>query len=303
MNKLIQSILRDLYDLDPEMKKLEKDLVPLLEKLVEAKPSLKLDQGFVKNLRQKLMGRADELMETERPTRINWFHRFFSPLMGGTVALAALMIGLMVWKGNEAVVQESQFIQTVAEPVAYEPSEPLVAKPEPAPTPAPAPKTETVAKPTQALEKTSDKSVPPASPVAEEPTATAPMMLQAVPTEGGARESTPPPAEKATFREMAASDDASAGSSDQTSILESALRRAQSGERKITANSAQIGFRSPQELISLNFDYLPDGFEEIKSILPAGYRAFVDTAGGTTEYYIYVQNAYQWYGPFWSEAE
>jgi len=78
----------------------------------------------------------------------------------------------------------------------------------------------------------------------------------------------------------------------------SALKRAQAGERKITADSAQIGFRSPQEMISLNFDNLPQGFKEIANALPAGYRAFVDQAGSTPEYYIYFENTYQWHGPF-----
>lgn len=101
MEKIIQSILRDLYELDPELKKYEKDLIPLLQKLAKAKPNLKLDENFVSRLKNQLMARADELMETEMPARTNWFSRVFAPLMGGTLALAALAIGIMVWNGNE----------------------------------------------------------------------------------------------------------------------------------------------------------------------------------------------------------
>ncbi len=104
MNKNIQTILRDLYSMDPELKKFEKYLVPLLSRLVEAKPNLKLDQKFVENLRHQLTMRANELMEgakpAESPAKVGWFSQFFAPLMGGTVALAALIIGLMVWNGN-----------------------------------------------------------------------------------------------------------------------------------------------------------------------------------------------------------
>ena len=316
MNKAIQSILGDLYKLDPKLKKSEKDLVPLLHKLVEAKPHIKLDSSFVKNLRNQLMVRANELMETERPIKANWFSRFLAPLMGGAVAFAALMIGLMVWNGQLDFAQKPESIPqptsmalrtalppatpeptsapeagTSAKPAPTEPSEPLVEAPAPAPATTPAPakilKRETV-KPPTILQAPKPEEVP----------ASAPMMLQAVPTEEGAGDDAAP-APKATLK---SADMATAGVSnvgiDPIAYAQSALKRAKAGERKITVSSTQIGFRSPQAMINLNFDNLPAGFTEIVGALPADYKAFVDYAGGTPQYYIYFEKNYQWYGPF-----
>ena len=55
MSDTLQSILNDLYELDPEMKKSETDLIPLLRKLVESKPNLELNEQFVANLRNQIM--------------------------------------------------------------------------------------------------------------------------------------------------------------------------------------------------------------------------------------------------------
>jgi hypothetical protein len=128
-------------------------------------------------------------------------------------------------------------------------------------------------------------------------------MLTAEPVEGGPETATPPPTPKATLREMGP---AGVGSpnpvGDKASIIQAALSRAQSGERKITSDSKQIGERSPQELIGINFDNLPEDFVEITSVLPTGYKAFEDLSptwsDGTPEYYIYFEKTYQWYGPF-----
>jgi hypothetical protein len=199
------------------------------------------------------------------------------------------MIGLMVWNGEIGVGPKPEATPMIARnlmaPKAEEsvPEIPSTPKPKQAPVK------------TQAQDNLAQKE-----PVVPAPSAvSAPMMLQALPAQGGAESTTPPLAPKASTR---TTDMATAGVSnvgvDPVAYALSALKRAQAGERKITVESAQVGFRSPQELIGLNFDYLPEGFKEITNALPAGYRAFVDNASPTPEYYIYFEKTYQWYGPF-----
>jgi len=301
MNETIQSILGDLYALDPELKKSEKDLIPLIERLAESKLDLSLDEGFVTNLRNQLMVRADEMMEADKPATSNWLSRFLAPLMGGTVALAALMIGLMVWNGQVGIGPKPETapaaapmaIQNLATPKAEEP----VADIPPSPI---AKQVPLATKPQGNLTKKAPEAVE--VPAAEP----APMMLQALPAEGGVDSTT------SALGAIPTASDQKIGfgipsQGNQTSIILAALSRAQAGERKITANSKQIGQRSTQEILGLNFDNLPDGFEEIKSILPAGFRAFQDQSAtwsdGALEYYVYFENTYEWYGPFWSETQ
>ena len=74
MNEHIQHILDDLYEIDPELKKHETDLVPAIKALLAAKPDIKLDQEFVIELKRKVLG-------TE-PKRI-----FFSSLFANRFAI------------------------------------------------------------------------------------------------------------------------------------------------------------------------------------------------------------------------
>lgn len=296
MNPNLQSILGDLYSLDPKLRESEKDLIPLLEKLVESKPDLKLDEQFVSSLRNQIMVRANELMESGKPTQVNWFHRFLTPLMGGSVALAALVIGLMVWNGQTGLLQTPKptpEATSLAMKDALPPStsEPVLA-----------PKANTSAKPATIAPKASEK-VEQRAPVAEESPASAPMLLQALPAENGAGATTPAPevAPTAALRQMAP-----VSAADQTanrdSIINSAFTRAQAGELKITANSEPSGSRLAKDIIAIDFNKLPEGFVEIPSVLPAGTRAFEDLSptwsDGLPQYYLYFEKENQWYGPF-----
>jgi hypothetical protein len=295
MNDTVQSILDDLVALDPSLRKSEKDLIPLLEKLVDSKPRLDLDDHFAADLRTQLMAHADGLMETSKQSQKSWFARFLAPLMGGAVAFAALMIGLMAWNGQIGVGSRHEATPATAPMAAQNRMAPTVEEPIANTPPAPMAK-QAPAKP-QAQDNGATK-MPEGPRITTE--APAPAALQALPAEGEAEATPQPPS--APKRMLRETNTASAGISNvgngSTTILQDALRRAQSGERKINSDSKQIGFRSPQELMALNFDNLPSGFEEIQSTLPAGVRAYVDWASGKPEYYLYFEKSYQWYGPF-----
>jgi hypothetical protein len=58
MNKQMQSILDELYALDPELKTRETELLPILEKLLKSKPDAQPDDAFVQRLRTMLRDEA-----------------------------------------------------------------------------------------------------------------------------------------------------------------------------------------------------------------------------------------------------
>lgn len=284
MNENIQSILSDLYTLDPELRKSEKDLIPLLEKLVASKPDLKLNEQFVENLRNQILVQADKLMETKNPAQPSWFHRFLSPLMGGTVALAALVIGLMVWRGQTGLVapESAPEAPSLAMKTALPPE-----------TAMPTPTTQSDTSDENVSQKTSEPKAP----------ENAPMMFQAVPTEGGAEATQPAlePAPMAALRQMAPVS-ASDLAANRDAIIKAAFERAQAGELKITAASEFGGVRSAKDILAIDPNRLPEAFVEIPSILPTGIRAFEDQmptwSDGLPQYYLYFEQVNQWYGPF-----
>ncbi len=72
-NQFRQKILEDLYALDPGLKKQEQELIRIINKLIESRPSSKLDRGFALRLRAEIMARAQEL----RNRKFSW--SLFSP--------------------------------------------------------------------------------------------------------------------------------------------------------------------------------------------------------------------------------
>ena len=86
----VQSILGDLYDIDPGLREHEAHLIPLIRTLQSRNPGQEPDERFVAELRSRLQAKAAELSE-ERPSAS--LHKFFY-LFGG--AFAALIIGVPV---------------------------------------------------------------------------------------------------------------------------------------------------------------------------------------------------------------
>ena len=87
MENDIQSILKDLYMIDPELKKQEKDLEKLIEQLLKSKPDIKVDTFFIENLRRQLDARAEELSSSAlKPNFMAMFNRLFYPFAGGILA-------------------------------------------------------------------------------------------------------------------------------------------------------------------------------------------------------------------------
>ncbi len=86
MKKEIQQILRDVYRLDPSLKEHETVLVEIIEKLMAAKPDIKIDRVFVSNLKKRL-----QTGESIKPS----FSLFGFPKLAYTLgALALVALGV-----------------------------------------------------------------------------------------------------------------------------------------------------------------------------------------------------------------
>ena len=91
MNKNIKSIIDDLYAIYPIFKKQEKDLEKLVEKLIEAKPDIKMDKVFVSGLRRSLSAKADE-MSTATPKKFGFLNFIYA--FGGTAITLVIIVSI-----------------------------------------------------------------------------------------------------------------------------------------------------------------------------------------------------------------
>lgn len=100
----LQSILEDLYALDPSFREHEKELTLLLSELIRNKPDVELDERFVRELRANLL--RESTQETTVQSSISSFisQLFFMKKMlipvGGLVAVLAL--GSVIYLNNPA---------------------------------------------------------------------------------------------------------------------------------------------------------------------------------------------------------
>lgn len=97
MNSLIQEILQDLYKLDPTIMEKQEQIVPIIEKLIELKPEIQIDDEFKLNLKNQLLEkiRNNELSSIDTTTITStWFWHslkyFFS-----WVVVSALMFAVI----------------------------------------------------------------------------------------------------------------------------------------------------------------------------------------------------------------
>lgn len=98
MKHSIQDILAELYQIDPEFKKYEKELRVLIERLIKSNPQVAINQAFSADLRDQLIQRAQKLKTLKKAPRDSkftaLFKTFFMPFTGGIMA-TLLIISLL----------------------------------------------------------------------------------------------------------------------------------------------------------------------------------------------------------------
>jgi hypothetical protein len=85
-NNKINKILEDLYKIDPELQKQEKDLKEIIKKLLDSKPEVKIDQKFVQDLRKKILQGEDKKVAF----KLNYMNKFIYAGIG--MAVMALVL-------------------------------------------------------------------------------------------------------------------------------------------------------------------------------------------------------------------
>ncbi len=100
MEKNINQILNDLYIIDKDLKKHEKELVKIIKELIKSQPDTKFNEKFAQELRVKILERARELKKSTHDERINIWSNFFSLnkmsyAFGGVVIALLLVIPIM----------------------------------------------------------------------------------------------------------------------------------------------------------------------------------------------------------------
>lgn len=66
MENFYQSILAELYQLDPSLKKYEKQLIILMEELIKSKPDIALDESFRQELKTQLLSKAADIKTNKK---------------------------------------------------------------------------------------------------------------------------------------------------------------------------------------------------------------------------------------------
>lgn len=104
-----QTILAELYEIDPGLREHEAELIPLIKTLLERDPAQKPSPAFVKKLRKELHARAAAAMNGAVEHRVSYaspsgfFHRFAYALAGATAAVVIAVPVTMQYVNRDAL--------------------------------------------------------------------------------------------------------------------------------------------------------------------------------------------------------
>jgi len=88
MEKNIKQILKDLYQIDPTLKTKEQDLIKIINKFLSSRPDTKLDNVFVKKLKQEILGEFSSVRYSVWDNILNTMsYNKFSYIRGGALLL------------------------------------------------------------------------------------------------------------------------------------------------------------------------------------------------------------------------
>lgn len=78
MKEQIDKILGEIFLIDPELKKHEKELKKIMQEIIDKKPDTKFDAAFKEELKARILARAEELIR-EKSAKKRWLKEFFTP--------------------------------------------------------------------------------------------------------------------------------------------------------------------------------------------------------------------------------
>lgn len=98
----IKKILDDLYMIDEDLKKHEKELFKLADQLIKAKPNTKFDQDFKENLKVELLKQAEDIMNNKKSSFSEYFaFKNLAWLGVGAVISAVIIVPIISSQNNK----------------------------------------------------------------------------------------------------------------------------------------------------------------------------------------------------------
>lgn len=110
MEKNLQEILNDLFMIDPDLRSKEKEIIPIVEALLKAKPDTKFDENFAKQLRARLLVEADSELLKKSSFINNLF--FMKKLNYFALSLAAIILIVGGFYVSQKKVPNMNIVQT-----------------------------------------------------------------------------------------------------------------------------------------------------------------------------------------------
>ncbi|MFP4514663.1 MAG: hypothetical protein ACLFNO_01500 [Parcubacteria group bacterium] len=92
-NDKINQILKDLYEIDPNLKKQEKELREIIKKLLASKPEVKIDQEFVRDLREKIV--------QDNKKQVAFKFNYMNKLIYAGIGMAVMALVLIPYYNNK----------------------------------------------------------------------------------------------------------------------------------------------------------------------------------------------------------
>jgi len=106
MHPQLRQILEELYELEPDLRNREQDLVPIVELLLQNNPGQSPDASFVQELRRQLQARADALSSTS-PYPLLTMHKFLYTLGGALTALVLAVPAAYYYTNSQSEIRNS----------------------------------------------------------------------------------------------------------------------------------------------------------------------------------------------------
>lgn len=108
--KNIDKIMSELYKIDPELKKHEKDLKKVVAKMIQTKPNTKFDKNFAKKLKKQLLSEKESASSKE----INFYKSFTYFLSGAVITIiiaVPLTYTLLNFTNNKMTFETKELAQ------------------------------------------------------------------------------------------------------------------------------------------------------------------------------------------------